>query len=542
MINPAYTVLFFQENICKIALQAFACSCPICQAGSFLLLTQLRYMKQILLFGAGKSSSILIEYLKKITSKNQWKAIVADNNLQAAQEKTGNHPHLFPVEINIHDEDARKTLIRQADVVISLMPPALHYLVAKDCLAEKKHLITASYIDDNIRQLEKDIVKNGLLFLCEMGLDPGIDHMSAMQLIHRIKNNGHTITSFKSHCGGLVAPESDDNPWHYKISWNPKNVILAGKAGAEYRVEGKPVHQGYETLFDCNRTVHVPGLQNFAYYPNRDSLSYIPLYGLDEANTFVRTTLRHPDFCLGWKNIVDLQLTSEEKVYDTNGMTVAAFFKKHFEKHGFGEWLKNMLAARIDFAKDLMEKLVLLMQRDEQLQSSPDATEDLMHVDQHGQLNTVTTDSVKTMAAEKIARQMHEANISMNQLFFLGLEDQSLINKGICSAADILQTILENKLVLRDNDRDMVVMMHEIEYQNTHKKSLIKSVLAVKGDNNRLTAMAKTVGLPLGIAASLILENKMDINGLHIPIIESIYEPVLQELSLNGIAFEEYES
>ncbi|MEX6686887.1 saccharopine dehydrogenase C-terminal domain-containing protein [Danxiaibacter flavus] len=499
-------------------------------------------MKQILLFGAGKSSSVLIEYLKKITSENQWTAIVADNNLYAAQEKTGNHPLVTPIEINIHDDVARKNLVQKADVVISLMPPALHYLVAKECVAEKKHLITASYIDDNIRQLEKDIVKNDLLFLCEMGLDPGIDHMSAMQLIHRIKNNGARITSFKSHCGGLVAPESDDNPWHYKISWNPRNVILAGKAGAEYREDNKAVHLGYETLFDSERLVHVPGLQDFAYYPNRDSLSYIPLYHLDEANTFVRTTLRHPDFCLGWKNIVDLQLTNEEKIYDTNGMTIAAFFKNHFEKHGFGEWLKNMLSSRIDFARDLMEKLMMLVQQDEQLPDVADVANDMMLVDQHGQLNTVTTDNVKTMAAEKIARQMHEANVSMNQLFFIGLEDQSLINKDTCSAADIMQMILEKKLALQSDDKDLVVMMHEIEYEKDRKKSVIKSVLAVKGDNNRFTAMAKTVGLPLGIAANLILKNKIPARGLHIPVIESIYDPVLSELRLNGIAFEEYES
>jgi saccharopine dehydrogenase-like NADP-dependent oxidoreductase len=181
------------------------------------------------------------------------------------------------------------------------------------------------------------------------------------------------------------------------------------------------------------------------------------------------------------------------------------------------------------------------MQQEEQMPEAPQIAEDIMLVDQHGQLNTITTENVKTMAAEKIARQMHEANISMNQLFYLGLEDQSVINMGTCSAADILQTILEKKLALLPNDKDMVVMMHEIEYENKQEKSLIKSVLAVKGDNNRFTAMAKTVGLPLGIAASLILENKIDTRGLHIPIIESIYEPVLRELRLNGIAFDEYE-
>ena len=287
--------------------------------------------RHILLFGAGKSATVLIDYLKNLATEQSWKVTVADSDHAAASSKVGTHPLVTAVEVNIENDTERKTLVSGADIVISMMPPHLHYKLAEDCIELKKHLLTASYVSDDIKKLEPAIRAANVLFLCEMGLDPGIDHMSAMQLFHRIKDEGGRITSFKSHCGGLVAPESDDNPWHYKISWNPRTIILAGKAGAVYKENGEVVQLPYEQLFDPGRIVHVPGCDVFAYYPNRDSLGYISLYELGNVETFIRTTLRHPEFSFGWKNIVDLKLTNEEKVYETNGMTVAEFFKIHFE-------------------------------------------------------------------------------------------------------------------------------------------------------------------------------------------------------------------
>src|SRR6478672_1110851 len=260
-------------------------------------------LKHIVLFGAGKSATVLIEYLKEIATENIWQVIVADNNLETAQAKVGEHALVKAVSVNIENADERKELIEQADVVISLMPPHLHYLLALDCLELNKHLLTASYVDEQIKSLQPEIEKRNLLFLCEMGLDPGIDHMSAMQLFHRIKEEGGTITSFKSHCGGLVAPESDDNPWHYKISWNPRNIVMAGKSGAHFRENGEEKRVDYEHLFTNEHQVDIPDLGLLSWYPNRDSLSYAPLYGLENIPTFVRTTLRHPDFMFGWKNI-----------------------------------------------------------------------------------------------------------------------------------------------------------------------------------------------------------------------------------------------
>lgn len=497
-------------------------------------------MKHIVLFGAGRSATVLIDYLKQTATDIVCKVTVADTDLKTLEQKTGEHPLVRPQQINIENEEQRRTLISKADVVISLMPPHLHYLIAVDCAELGKHLLTASYVDEKIKALEQQVNEKGLLFLCEMGLDPGIDHMSAMQLINSIKAKGGTITSFKSHCGGLVAPESDTNPWHYKISWNARNVITAGKAGALYRENGSVVSLGYTQLFNADRIVDI-NETTYAYYPNRDSLRYIATYDLEEVKTFVRTTLRHPEFCFGWKNIIDLMLTDEEKVYQTDGLTVADFFRQHFEKYGFGEWLSQMLVSRLSYAKDMMEKLMALIEAEEQAEKQgAEPPEEVMLVDEKGELSSVEVDDIKDKAAETVALKMHEANLSMKQLFFLGMDDETtLINRGLCSAADVLQFIFETKLALQPEDKDMVVMLHEIEYQLEGQPHSADSALVVTGEDALHTAMAKTVGLPLGIAAKLILDEKIKITGLHIPTIAAIYEPVLKELEQHGIIFSE---
>ncbi len=424
---------------------------------------------QILVFGAGKSATVLIRYLGGITAKKNWICTVADQDLTALNSKINGYPNLRAAALSIEDEDARQGLIKAADIVISLLPPSLHFLVAKDCVRLKKNLLTASYLDHQIKSLEKDINDAGLLFIGEMGLDPGIDHMSAMQIIHEIQSNGGQISSFKSHCGGLIAPESDTNPWHYKISWNPRNIVTAGKAGAIYQEDGKVVAKNYAEIFENCAQLNIPQVGTLAYYPNRDSLSYIPLYQLESAQTFIRTTLRYAEFCLGWEKIVQAQLTSDEEVIDTNGLSYAQFFQSHLKKYNV-------------------------------------------------ELNSPAI---------------------IEQFNFLGLNDPTLINKGTLTVAQLLQAILEAKWKLQTGDKDLIVMLHELEYHVNNKHYAIQSKLVVKGDDELHTAMAKTVGLPLGIAAVLILENKIDLKGLHIPIIKEIYEPVLAELMKEGIAFEE---
>lgn len=421
-------------------------------------------MKQIVLFGAGKSSTCLIDYLIRETIENSWHLTVADGNQEAARLKIANAVNADAVSIHVEKDFERKKLISKADMVISLLPPSLHFLVAKDCVEMNKTLLTASYVDEKIKSLQQTINKKGLLFLCEMGLDPGIDHMSAMELIHRIKKNGGRITSFKSHTGGLVAPENDDNPWHYKISWNPRNVVMAGSAGAVYKENTSIKAKRYESLFNDCPVINVNGIGDLAYYPNRDSLGYIPIYDLGSADTFIRTTLRYPAFCKGWSAVVAAGLTNDKNKIDTKGLS----FKK---------WS----AAIVPF--------------------------------------------------------LNEAN--QQQLKFLGLFDDLPVPISAKNSADVLQYLLETKLAMQPHDKDMIVMIHELEYETVSGKHAIRSSLIVKGDDNVRTAMAKTVGLPLGIATKLILQGKIKLAGLHIPILPEIYEPVLAELKKHHIRFEE---
>ncbi len=435
-------------------------------------------MKTIVLFGSGKSATVLIDYLKQLASDGLCHVIIADADLNLLQEKVGNSASVSIFQIDITDELQRNSLIEMANVVISLMPPSLHYLVAISCMQLKKHLLTASYIDDATKKLAPKIEEANILFLYEMGLDPGIDHMSAMQMIDTIHDNGGKITSFKSHCGGLVAPESDDNPWHYKVSWNPKNIVLAGKVGALYLNNGNEEIQTYTSLFKNCKQTHIEGLGHLAYYPNRDSLTYIKTYDLKDVKTFIRTTLRHPDFCSAWQQIVTLGLTDEEQKSETDGVTISDFFTQYLQSIDKKE-------------KDELEKSPLKKQFD-----------------------------------------------------FLFNDCETLINKGFCNASTILQFIIEHKLLLQATDKDMVVMQHEIEYeeirdkkQNSAYKKLITSTLIVKGEDNLHTAMAKTVGLTLGIVAKLIIEEKLVLTGLHIPTKKEIYMPVLEALKHFGVEF-----
>jgi saccharopine dehydrogenase (NADP+, L-glutamate forming) len=438
-------------------------------------------MKQILLFGAGKSATVLIDYLVANAEKENWNLIVVDANLQLALDKIQNSSFGKAVSFDIMDDEKREKYISDASIVVSMLPPALHSKVAKDCIRFSKHLLTASYVDDEIRSMQAEIKNKNVLFLCEMGLDPGIDHMSAMKLIDHIHAKGGHIHSFKSHCGGLVAPESDNNPWHYKISWNPRNIVLAGKAGAVYKKNNEVFNIGYESVFENNETVTVPGLGDLAFYPNRDSLSYIPVYGLEETSTFIRTTLRHPSFCKGWNCVVKAGLANEEPF--------PSFTSKRIS---YREWLDQSISKHTT-AKNADEYLNQYAGGDKAL--------------------------IKDMFA------------------YLDLLSEKDIPVTATSSADVLQYVLENKLFLLQHDKDMIVMLHEFDYTVNGKPATINSSLIVKGENNLHTAMAKTVGLPLGIAAKRILDGTITATGLHIPTVKEIYEPVLKELEEYGIKF-----
>lgn len=503
----------------------------------------LRVMKaHVLLFGAGKSATVLIDYLISNAKKEHWVVQVVDADLAMAEQKTQKraHSHAFGFDI-AQDTEARQSLIANAAIVISLLPPHLHMLVAKDCIKYQRNLLTASYLDEATKALANEIKDNNLLFLYEMGLDPGIDHMSAMQIIDDIKTKGGVVSSFKSHCGGLVAPESDDNPWHYKISWNPRNVVLAGKAGAVYQLAGAKQEVTYAQMFANEDVVRINDELQFGYYPNRDSLAYINTYNLPEAHTFLRTTLRHPDFIYGWNNLIALGFTDEEKKYDSNNKSLADLFKEHLDAVKFSEWLTKTMSNKIDAAKQIMESLMSLEESEDELMRegvAPDAS--IMSVDEQGHLHNDNVEAVKYAAAATVEKLMHQNNLNLKLLFYLGMDDKNtLVNKGVISAADLLQFALEQKLVLQPKDKDMIVMLHEIAYELNGATHEVKSSLVVKGNNSKHTAMAKTVGLPLGIAAKLILNGTITDKGLNIPIAASIYKPVLQELRKEGIVFEE---
>ena len=433
---------------------------------------------QILILGAGKSATVLIHYLQQKAVENNWYIVLADGDKNLSETKWNNAQNGHAVGFDIEDASIRNSYIKESDVVVSMLPAFLHFLVAKDCVQQTKPLFTASYVDDNMKSLEADLKAKNLLFLCEMGLDPGIDHMSAMELIHRIQNKGGIITGFKSHCGGLIAPESDDNPWHYKISWNPRNIILAGKAGAIYLEAGSMKELPYEKLFEKTPYIQVPSVGQLAYYPNRNSLSYIETYALHGVKDFVRTTLRHPAFCSGWNAIIQLKLTDENEIQLAPNETVNNWFQKHIIANNLQALYADML---------LNENL-------------------------------------------------------KEQLLNIGLEDTAPIPSQFTSNASILQWILEAKWKLEVADKDMVVMVHELTYELNHTTHHITSSMVIKGQNSELTAMAKTVGLPLAMGVCAYLKGEIALSGLHIPTHPSIYTPILKSLAVEGILFNEAES
>jgi saccharopine dehydrogenase-like NADP-dependent oxidoreductase len=425
-------------------------------------------MTNILLFGAGKSATILIKYLCELTLEENYQLTVVDTDVAGANNKIKGCANAKVEATDVNNEEERKLLVEKSSIVISLLPPSLHFLVAKDCLLFSKNLLTASYIDDGLKQLSSEIKNKGLLFLCEMGLDPGIDHMSAMKLIDEIKEDNGEITSFVSHCGGLVAPESSTNPWHYKISWNPKNVVLAGKAGASFKKNNEAVNFTYNNMYINNPAVNISGLNDLVFYPNRDSLSYEAVYNVYNCHTFIRTTLRHKDFCKGWNFIISWGLTNENNLIDTKSLSYKKFYELVLTQN-------NIILTKDDWMYAMMESL--------------------------------------------------------------GLNSNNEINLGSVSYATVLQKALEIFWPLLPNDKDMVVMQHEIGFKLNGIDQKITSSMVLKGENNSHTAMAKTVGLPLGIATKLILKGIIKTKGLTIPTTKEIYLPVLAELKEYGIAF-----
>ncbi|WP_118953296.1 saccharopine dehydrogenase C-terminal domain-containing protein [Taibaiella helva] len=437
-------------------------------------------MLTVLIAGAGKSSAHLIDYMLS-NAKQKWRVVVMDANPEMIAEKLNGHPKGEAAVIDIMDEHARQQLVKNADIVLSLMPPHLHYLLAKDCLKFKKNLITSSYVSEEIRALDAEAKKAGICMMCEMGLDPGIDHMSANAIIHGVQRIAGTIQSFKSYCGGLVAPESDDNPWHYKISWNPRNIVLAGKQGAVWLENGKQHEAKYEQLFSASKKIKVAELGSLSYYPNRDSLKYLELYSLPEIKTFMRATLRHPAFMKGWDLVIKAGLVNEDDKFQADNSSYA-------------DWTAKVVGVAND-----------------------------------------------AKLREQFKKKFGADEKEMKQMDWLGLFDNRRINGvGQLSSADILQTLLEERWKMKALDKDMVVMQHQIDYERKGVLVKLTSSMIVTGDNRQYSAMSKTVGLPMAILAKKILLQEIstrNITGVHIPVMPEVYVPVLKELKKNGIEF-----
>ncbi len=437
-------------------------------------------MKRILVFGAGKSSTALIDYFIENALAMQWLVVIADANLQSILKKIDGRASAEALQLDIFDEATRGEEIAKADFVISLLPPALHIHVAKDCVSLGTSLVSASYVSEEIQQLDYEAQKSGVLLMNELGADPGIDHMSAMEIIERLRDDGAEITSFQSYCGGLIAPESDTNPWHYKVSWNPWNIVRAGSGGADFLMNGNVYHRKYEQLYKESNLVDIPNYGTVAAYPNRDSLKYIDTYALKNAHTVLRATLRHPDFVEAWSLLIDLGITAEEPVIDIANRTYQQWFLET-SKHIPGG--------------NLQEKL--------------------MHL------------NASKKAIELIAY------LQLNSLEPIPLE-------GKLPAGKVLQEIIERVWRLQPEDKDLLIFHHDIEYAISDHAHQIESTLTVKGDNAEDTAMAKCVGLPLAIFTKLFLTGEIKgLKGVQIPTDRLVYKPILAELKQFGILFEE---
>lgn len=434
-------------------------------------------MKKILLFGSGRSAPVLIQYLSKLAGKGNLHVTIADS----AVKDNSSTPTVQYLQVNIQNEADRQKLVAEADLVISLLPPALHLLVAEDCLLFSKHFLTASYVSPEMQQLHKAAEERGLLFLMECGLDPGIDHLSAMKEIEEIKAQGGVITSFKSYTGGLIAPESDNNPWNYKITWNPRNVVLAGQGTVKYLENGSYKYIPYHRLFTTTETIRTEKYGNFEGYANRDSLNYLHTYGLESASTLLRGTLRRPGFCEAWNLLVQLGLTDDSYIVENSENLSWKEFTLSFLQNKKEKKINHLLASLIN--------------------KGPGARE-------------------------------------IFKLKWLGLLDETKTGITNATPAQLLQKRLEEKLLLQPEDKDMIVMQHLFEYTLSGKNYKRISSLVLKGENQVHTAMAKTVGLPLGIAASLILENKLQLRGVQIPVTKELYIPILKELESYGVRFD----
>ncbi|WP_405564992.1 saccharopine dehydrogenase family protein [Polaribacter sp. Asnod6-C07] len=440
-------------------------------------------MKNILIIGAGKSSSALIKYLLDKSDEENLRLTIGDLSTENVQKLINNHKNAKAIILDVFDTHQREKEIEKADLVISMLPARFHLDVAKDCIKLKKHMVTASYVSKEMKALDNAAKENGLVFMNEIGLDPGIDHMSAMQVIDRIRESGAKMLLFESFCGGLVAPESDTNLWNYKFTWNPRNVVLAGQGGAAMFIqEGTYKYIPYHKLFRRTEFLKIDN-EKFEAYANRDSLKYRSVYGLDDIPTMYRGTIRRVGFSRAWNIFVQLGMTDDSYTIEDSEYMSYRDFTNLFLAYSPSDSVELKLRSYLKIDQDdiMWEKLVEL---------------DLFN------------------PKKKIALKN-------------------------ATPAQILQKILEDSWTLQEKDKDMIVMQHLFGYEIHGKKLQIESSLVVEGENQTYTAMSKTVGLPVAIAALKILKGEIKTPGVQIPITKEVYKPILKELENYGIKFKE---
>ncbi|WP_437823177.1 saccharopine dehydrogenase family protein [Tenacibaculum mesophilum] len=443
-------------------------------------------MRNILIIGAGRSSSSLIKYLLDKSSQENLHITIGDVSLESAQSKVNNHSNATAIQLDVFNAEERSNAIQKADIVISMLPARFHIEVAKDCITYGKHMVTASYISDEMKALDEEAKAKGLVFMNEIGLDPGIDHMSAMQVIDRIKEQGGKMLLFESFCGGLVAPESDTNLWNYKFTWNPRNVVLAGQGGASMFIqEGTYKYIPYQKLFRRTEFLTINGSGKFEAYANRDSLKYRSIYGLEDIKTMYRGTIRKVGFSRAWNVFVQLGMTDDTyTIEDSENMSYRDFTNLFLAySPSDSVELKFRSYAKIDQDDLMWDKFVEL---------------DIFNPNKKVGLKNATP-------------------------------------------AEILQKILMDSWTLEAEDKDMIVMHHIFGYQYKEENHQIESSMVIKGDDQTYTAMAKTVGLPVAMATVRILNGDITTPGVQLPINKEVYEPILKELEDYGITFVEKE-
>ena len=437
-------------------------------------------MKVVLVLGAGLSSSSLFRYLISHLKENNWRLIIANASIDVLSEKYGSISEIELVELDASDKARREQLIARSNLVISMLPARFHVEVARDCIDAGIDLITPSYVSQEMKALHDEAIQKGVTIMNETGVDPGIDHMSAAKIMEEIDEKGGKLTSFKSFCGGLIAPESDDNLWHYKFTWNPRNVVLAGQGGvAAFRQNKELKYIPYNQLFKRTERFEIEGYGSFDGYANRDSLKYLELYNMASVETMYRGTLRRPDFCQAWDVLVELGLTEDGYILE-NSQSLTP---------------RQMLNAFLPYHPK---------------------------------------DSVET----KLQRFLREDRLHLYPMFKeIGLFDNTVpIHSEDASPARFLQALLEKSWVLKPEDKDMLVMLHEFEYLLDGRKYRLLSSMVSVGEDRSYTAMANTVGLPIAIIAKLML-NGYSNPGVHLPIDHKLYSPVLEELKSFGVEF-----